>query len=297
MTTSETAPPGRRTVIRACVGAGLDPAGAEPVRIAENEIWRLPGQGVIVRVTRSDQLAASEREIHVARWLQRHGVPAVRALEVAQPVVAEGRPVTFWEEVHGITHGSPADVARLLRGLHCLQPPDDLGLGELDPFVRIPQRLAAATVLSEDDRQWIHALHNELAAEWAELAPTLDRRAVHGDAWPGNLVRTSRGPLMMDFERFSYGPPEWDLVSTAVRRRTTGAMTAAEYEEFCTEYGRDVTIWPGYPVLARARELRMTTYAAQHAARNPEWREQAQYRVDCLRGRHGARPWSWRGIL
>ena len=33
----------------------------------------------------------------------------------------------------------------------------------------------------------------------------------------------------MDLERFSAGPPEWDLVSTTVRTRTTGAVTATEY--------------------------------------------------------------------
>ncbi|MEU3702743.1 phosphotransferase [Streptomyces anulatus] len=125
----------------------------------------------------------------------------------------------------------------------------------------------------------------------------LPDRAVHGDAWPGNIVRTAEGVLMMDLERFSVGPPEWDLVSTAVRAKTTGAVSAREYDRFCAVYGYDVTAWEGYPVLARARELRMVTYAAQHAANNAEWRSQAQYRIDCLRGRSGPRPWSWTGIL
>jgi hypothetical protein len=31
--------------------------------------------------------------------------------------------------------------------------------------------------------------------------------------------------------------------------------------------------------------------------RQPEWRREAQYRVDCLRGRAGARPWQWKGIM
>lgn len=102
---------------------------------------------------------------------------------------------------------------------------------------------------------------------------------------------------MMDLERFAIGPPEWDLVSTAVSARTTGAVTRVEYDEFCTVYGQDVTTRVGYEVLAAARELRMVTYAAQHAASNPRWAAQAQYRVDCLRGRCGPRPWPWKGIL
>jgi hypothetical protein len=30
-------------VLDACRSAGLDPAGAEPVRIADNAIWSIPG--------------------------------------------------------------------------------------------------------------------------------------------------------------------------------------------------------------------------------------------------------------
>lgn len=66
-------------------------------------------------------------------------------------------------------------------------------------------------------------------------------RAVHGDAWPGNIVRTVDGVLMMDLERFSVGPPEWDLVSTAVRAMTTGAVSMREYDRLCAVYGYDVT--------------------------------------------------------
>lgn len=45
----------------------------------------------------------------------------------------------------------------------------------------------------------------------------------------------------MDLERLSTGPPEWDLVSTTVRKWTTGAVTPAECESFCSTYGHDVT--------------------------------------------------------
>ncbi|MCC9307397.1 hypothetical protein LN042_09840 [Kitasatospora sp. RB6PN24] len=74
-------------------------------------------------------------------------------------------------------------------------------------------------------------------------------------------------------------------------------MSPADYETFCGTYGYDVTTWDGYPVLAAIRELRITAYAAQHAARNSSWEREAQLRVDCLRGRCGPRPWAWKGIL
>lgn len=295
--THPAAAPALHVLEQACSIVGMDPGGAEPLRLAENQIWRLPGQQVIVRIAQSGQGTAAAREVRVARWLGHEDIPAVRLVDVEQPVEVDDRPVTFWAELPPQEHGSVEDVAHLLLRLHSLPLPD-IDLGYLDPFVRVDERLEGATTISDGDRTWLRGLHRDLAAAWAERPAGLPDRAVHGDAWPGNFVRISDGPaLMMDLERFSVGPPEWDLVSTAVRARTTGAVTPQEYDDFCNAYGADVTAWDGYPTLAGARELRMVTYAAQHAVGNPEWTDQAQYRVDCLRGRSGRRPWEWKGIL
>ncbi|MGW2544578.1 aminoglycoside phosphotransferase family protein [Kitasatospora sp. NPDC001574] len=283
-------------LLQACAAIDASARGALPLRLAENEHWRLP-DGVIVRISQPGQWEAAAREVHVARWLAANGVRAVEPLDLAQPVEADGRPATFWTEAPRHEHGSIADLAAVLRILHALPEPD-FELGTLDPFVRIAERLKVAITLPGNDQQWLLDLHRDLTDAWengvaADSPPT----PIHGDAWPGNIVRTAAGPLVMDLERFSKGPREWDLVSTAVRARTTGAVTEAEYTEFCELYGYDVTAWHGFSVLAGARELRMVSYAAQHAARNPEWRREAQYRVDCLRGRYGRRPWMWTGIM
>ncbi|WP_079056140.1 aminoglycoside phosphotransferase family protein [Streptomyces caeruleatus] len=287
--------PTRTILEEACGAAGFNPAGAEPVRMAENEIWRLPGK-VIVRIARAGQWKAAVREVRVARWLADNDVPAVRALPIEQPVEAAGRPVTFWVELPPHENGTVRDVVTLLKMLHPLPVPD-FPLDRLDPFVRVTERIDAATSLSEEDRGWLRHRHAELRAWWERRPVGLRECVVHGDAWVGNVPRTAAGPLLMDFERVSVGPPEWDLVSTAVKMTTTSAVTRAEYAEFCTAYGTDVTQWEGYELLAGARELRMTTYAAQHAATRPEWRAEAQYRVDCLRGRAEPRPWHWKGIM
>ncbi|GGZ95035.1 aminoglycoside phosphotransferase [Streptomyces subrutilus] len=295
MTTQDPAP-SPAVLAEACHTAGIDPTGAEPIRIAENETWRLP-TGVIARIARPGQLDAATRELRVARWLLDHNIPTVRPLCLPQPAQAAGRPVTFWEELPPHEHGSTTEVARTLKALHALPLPA-FDVGRLDPFVRIPQRLAAATTLDERDRHWLLALQADLSQRWTRGLPAgLPPAVVHGDAWPGNIVRTAQGTVLMDLERCAVGPREWDLTSTAVRARTTGAVSPADYEQFCEAYGHDVTQWDGYEVLAGARELRMVTYAAQHAATHPAWQQQAQYRVDCLRGRHGPRPWQWRGIM
>ncbi|OPC76800.1 aminoglycoside phosphotransferase [Embleya scabrispora] len=293
---TNTAEPDREALEEACVAIGLDPRGAQPIRIAENQIWRLTA-GVVVRMTPPGRRTSAEREIRIARWLTDHGIPAVVPLDVQQPLEHRGRTVTFWEQAPPHSPGTISDVALTLKELHALPLPG-FDIGHLDPFVRIPERLAAAGTLADDDRRWLLDLQRDLSERWAAGLPDgLPLRAIHGDAWPGNIVRVGNGRLLMDLERFSVGPPEWDLVSTAVRTKTTGATSPGEYEEFCAVYGHDVTTWAGYETLAATRELRMTTYAALHAAGHPAWREQAQFRVDCLRGRHGPRPWHWTGIV
>ena len=125
-------------VLRAAASAGLPlTAPPEALRLAENEVWRLPGLGV-ARVARAGQEAAAAREVRVARWLADHEIPAVRPLPVDQPVTTgDGRPVTFWEELPEHQQGSLAEVAKLVRRLHQLPaPPAELGLRPLDPFVR-----------------------------------------------------------------------------------------------------------------------------------------------------------------
>ncbi|GAA1912727.1 aminoglycoside phosphotransferase family protein [Streptomyces durmitorensis] len=279
----------------ACLAVGLDSTGAEPIRIAENSLWRLPG-GVVVRIAKPGQYAAAEREVQVARWLVEQYVPAVRVLELHQPVAAHGHPVTFWQELPPHENGTVADVVALIKQLHALPKPD-LPLGELDPFVRLVERIDAASTISDDDREWMQGRLEELKGQWNSKPNGLPECVVHGDAWVGNVARTEAGPLLLDFERASFGPPEWDLVSTAVKLTTTGAVSAEEYAAFCDTYGVDVTEWGGYELLSATRQLRMATYAAQHAANHPEWRREAQHRIDCLRGRFGAPPWRWKGIM
>ncbi len=218
------ADPSSAVITEACTAVGFDPTGAEPVRIAENEIWRLPDR-VIVRIARPGQGQAAAREVEVARWLAASTVPAVRAKPVEQPVEAAGRPVTFWEELPSHENGSLREVVHLLKRLHHLPTPG-FPLGRLDPFVRVGERIHAASSLSEGDRAWLQGQLNALREQWKTRPAGLPECVVHGDAWVGNVARTTEGPILMDFERVSVGPPEWDLVSTALKMTTTGAVSS-----------------------------------------------------------------------
>lgn len=276
----------------ACETVGCDAAGAELLHRSENAIYRLPGN-TVVRISRPGQLAAAEREVHVAQWLEASGVPAVQvAPDVEQPVEVDGRSVTFWRELPNHHHGTPAQVAAALKQLHALTPPTDFTLGEVAPFVRLEARIRAATGLSDGDQRWMLAHLTALHQRWEERPDGLPWCVIHGDAWVGNVVATDEDQvILLDLERTSIGPPEWDLVHTAIKWSSFGWITAKQYDEFCDVYGHDVTTWAGFELLRDIREFRMTTMAVQGMESDPQQREQAVHRLACIRGDLGPRPW------
>lgn len=287
------------TIVRSAGAAvGLDVHAAEPIRLSENAIYRLPGS-VVARVSRPGQLAAARREVNVAGWLEASGVPAVQLVpDVEQPVDIDGRAVTFWRELPPHEQGTPAQVAELIKQLHRLPPPTEFDLGTIAPFVRLDERIAAAHTLSEDDRRWLRERLEELRQRWDSLPTGFPWCVIHGDAWVGNVAAMEDGSaVLLDLERTSIGPPEWDLVHTAIKRTSFGWITDEQYAGFCEVYGHDVTRWEGFDLLRDIREFRMTTMAAQAATTDSTNQDQALHRLACIRGEHGTRPWAgWKAL-
>ncbi|WP_324193436.1 phosphotransferase family protein [Nocardia otitidiscaviarum] len=175
--------------------------------------------------------------------------------------------MTFWRELPPHHHGTPAQVAGALKKLHALTPPTSFDLGKLAPFVRLDERIDSADFLPADDRQWMREYLAELRQRWENLPTGLPWCVIHGDAWVGNVVATDDGRvILLDLERTSVGPPEWDLVHTAIKWMSFGWISAKQYGEFCDVYGYDITAWEGFELLRDIREFRMTTMAVQMAA-------------------------------
>jgi aminoglycoside phosphotransferase (APT) family kinase protein len=229
-----------------------------------------------------DRLPVAQREVQVAAWLAGAGVP-VAAPVVAEPVVVEGRVVTFWQEVPDPRPSTPAELAGALRQLHRLSPPPELGLPVVEPLHRVRERLSCAVGLDAADRVFLQGLADELGRRWAGLVFELPAGVVHGDAHVDNLVRGSDGRLaFVDLEEFAVGPPEWDLVLTAIER-DCGWVGGGEYAQFCRVYGYDVTSSPAYEVVRAIRLVRMTSWLAQKAGESPQIAAQVRHRVATLR--------------
>jgi hypothetical protein len=285
----------RGTLEAACAVSGLDARGAELLRVGENAIFRLRSVPLVARIARTvDYLPDVRTEVAAARWLEGAGFPAVRlAGPVDQPVIADGRVVTFWELVSDTTvWGTVGELAVLLRRLHDLEPPSALVLPGLRPFGRVEGRIDCAP-LGEDDRAFLRGRLGVLREAYAGLEFVLPAGPVHGDASIGNIIRRASDgvAILIDLDGFASGPREWDLVQTAMYFERLGWHTADEYADFVAGYGFDVLEWPGYPVLRDVRELLMVAWLAQNIAVSPEVAAEVGKRIADLRAGDGRREW------
>jgi hypothetical protein len=95
---------------QACTVVGLDPNGARLLRLGSNAVYHLKTP-VIARISRlGTDAAVARRSVAVGRWLESVDYPAVRAIDVDQPVIADGYVVTFWHSVSD--DGDKAPVAQ-----------------------------------------------------------------------------------------------------------------------------------------------------------------------------------------
>ncbi len=161
------------------------------MRLGENAIYRLRGKPLVARIARTlGYLPDVETEVTAARWLESEDFPALRhAGPVVQPVVADGRPVTFWELLGDPPEfGTVRELGMLLRRLHDLMPPSSLALPQLEPFGRVEGRIDGAD-LTGDDKAFLRARMVELRERYTELVFVLPPGPVHGDASIGNILR------------------------------------------------------------------------------------------------------------
>lgn len=276
----------RRALTEACDEAGLDARDAELIRLGENAVFRLRSTPVVARVARTqDRLPDAQREVSVARWLDAEDVPAIRPLDVPQPVEADGRVVTLWESATDREdYGSTAELGTLLRRLHDLDPPAGMELPPVDPFSRAVRRIETVPGVADADRAFLRDRAGELSEQYAGLVYELPLGPIHGDANVGNVLRDRAGQArFMDLDGFATGPREWDLILTAIYYDRFGWHTAEEYRAFVAAYGHDILKWNGYDVLSDVGEFLMVTWLMQNIGDDPASAEEFDKRMETLR--------------
>ena len=275
------------TLRRACSVVGFNGTNARLMRLGENALFHLPEQGIVVRIARTmDYWPDAMKEVNVAHWLAELRFPAAQAYDVPQPISIGGHPVTFWHFIAG-RPGDQRDMATLgtiLRRLHAMPPPTTFMLPRENVLGRVRQRVEAATVPPTDKTALLQR-SDHLESQLRQLRYRLHPAPTHGDAHSENLIICDDQPVLIDFERFAWGQPEWDLAMTATEYLTAKWWTDDEYSQFADAYGYDVTSWTeGFDTLRAVHELKMTTWLMQNITESREIADEYQVRMRTLRG-------------
>jgi hypothetical protein len=284
-----------RVMTTACRRAQLDSDGARLIRFGENALFQLAAHPVIIRVARTvDYLPSVRKEVAVSQWLAREHFPAARVVEdLEQPLVVDGRPVTFWHAIREsdrkATYG---ELGAVLRDLHSLRVPGDLDLHEYDAFGRSALRIEVVPGVPDDDREFLRKREGELHERVSALRFDLPKGPVHGDAHGDNLMVDRGGQvILIDFENFCFDHPELDLMVPATEYDSMGWASDSEYAAFVAAYGRDLRHWPGFSTLRAIQEFKMTTWLMQNINESAEVAAEYARRIASLRDDDAPRDW------
>lgn len=263
------------------------------MRLGENALFHLPHSAVVVRIARSrEHWDDAVKEVAVSNWLKESGLPAARLYDLDQPISISGYPATFWRYIDG-RNGGRGDVGalgHLLLELHKTPRPTTFELPAQDILARVEPRIESAGV-PDDDKRFLLNRVSELRDEIGGLEFPLEPTAVHGDAHVQNLMISDGSAVLIDFERFAWGQPEWDLAMTATEYLSAGWWTDEEYRAFCDAYGYDVTRWDGFNVLQKTHEIKMTTWIMQNVDESEEIAAEYATRIETMRTGSATTPW------
>ncbi|WP_250035151.1 phosphotransferase enzyme family protein [Paractinoplanes maris] len=278
-------------VAEVCAALGIDGGDARLVQHAANALYRLPGAGVMLRLssTPADHLVRVARELAVA------GVPVAELVpDVPQPVTAGGWWATAWVLHPALPGRLPAtELAGPLAALHAVRVPEALPAWDLAGAIRaflqpVPHDLVGRLLERCD----------EIERELATVRWTLPYGTVHGDAHPGNLLRTADGRVLLgDLDTVAWGPREVDLAPAAHGVVRFGRDRGA-YDALAERYGFDLLGAPSWPALRRLRDLQLAVYLLPRPPADPvDARELAERLRSVLENDETARWHSYRAFF
>jgi aminoglycoside phosphotransferase (APT) family kinase protein len=278
--------------------AGLRTDGAFMLGLHSNAIFVVPDPGLVVRIaTNPDALPAVTAAVRVTQWLADRGFPCTVPADIAgQPVIIDGRVVTFWRY---LATGSPsrpsaADLGRLLRELHASplppQPPPPL----TDPLSSVAAAVTRTPeAMPQPDRVWLRARIADLRTWWQTARFPHPACLIHGDAHGNNLIQTLDGTVVLgDWDHVSTGPREWDLVQPHYTHRRFHRPAATDLDAFANAYGWEVRDYPELGTLIAIRELSGLAPYIRTATDNQFSAAELTHRLATLRHAQDFAPWT-----
>lgn len=255
----------RRAVAAASAVAvrhGLAPSGHELLSDRGNAVLRLLPYPLVARVaTLGAQTREAggwmRREVESARLAAAHGAEVVGPSELVEPGphVHDGLWVSFWPWVEHRRRLPGAEaVGRTLGALH--RAVAGVALSDRAPLGPVHELVAGCLdVLRRDapstGRLVDPALVDRLTAEHASAQAAVAALGeplvvVHGDAHPGNLLRTPVGWVWSDLEEMCRAPVAWDLavVTGGADRVDTASATLTAWARRSAPTRRTRPGWP-----------------------------------------------------
>ena len=272
---------------------------ADLILLHSNAIFALPRAGLVIRVaTNPHALERVATSLRITRWLAERGFPCVAPAAVeGQPWVERGRVVSVWRHLSLVEKPTPtgSELGHVLALLHEQPTPPDPPEQLSDPLDSVSQALHGRSHnLSAADSAWLADRIDRLRTKWRTLEFPRPSGLVHGDAHPGNLMRTSSGRVVLgDWDHVAIGPPEWDLVQVHYTRRRFGYPSDQEIEDMSRVYGWDLRDWPdGMAVLLAIREVTGLSPYLRNAHVKPFLATELVHRVDTLRRNDTTARWN-----
>jgi hypothetical protein len=264
-----------RAAVAVAASFGVKSAAPAVLSDGANVIVHLRPSPVVAKVAsmtplvRPDTAAWLQRELDIASFLARRGVPVGEpSPEIPATTHAGGGGVmSFWRYLGpGGAIPDEGTIGSMLRDLHgalrgypgavpALAPLRDVGM-----FLARPE-----TRLSDGDKSLLATAFSRLTAELDQADSAA--QVLHGDAGAGNLMAAGAGWVWHDFEDTCTGPVAWDLAASTASQRMDGAR-------ILDAYGADVD--PAQlAICQQLRLLHLTVWYSLYAERFPRDRERA----------------------
>lgn len=238
-----------------------------------------PGRApVVARVATLTRLlrpgtTSFRRDVELAGALAACGAPVVSPTDLMPPGPHEhgGTVVSFWTYVDVLPdRPTPRQAAAAFADLQealAEQPPSgrpmDTPLDDLAAFLDRADRWGVEADRLAVLRERLDALRPELVGE---------RRQLHGDAYPGNLLATPQGWRWTDLEDSCSGPLAWDLACLRATSRLDGRAALDALPEAPSD--EELAPW------LALRRLHGAAWAVVHAQGHPQFADEAHRHLD-----------------
>ena len=192
------------------------------LRLGTNAVFGCTDNRVVARVPhiKVRSLEWLSEHLHIVHALVRQGAPLLAPICEVQ-TLPDGQTVTFWPMGTASPSMTPEALTDLLGRCHALTPsipierwnPEPSYLGRWRERLPRMQTLRVPTHIQEDLGERLATQVDALTERWAAARNACHPEVfIHGDPYPGNVVRMESGELkLIDLDFIAVGPSEVDL--------------------------------------------------------------------------------------